>query len=258
MFHIAANTFKEFIRMKVIYAILFFSILLVFFSLVLAKLSINQGTKIILDFNFAIIEIFGLITTLFLGSYLLYNEINKKTILLVLSKVKSRASFVLGKYLWFAGLLLFMYVFLTLAFIGVCLIQGMVFEFAYIQVLILSYLKILVVLAFIMFFSSFMSPFLGLVCSLLIYLIAHSTPFMLYYVIGSKTIPEWGIAHQVMKIVYYTFPNFHDLSMKEFLFSPHLSAYTDFHFILSTVGGGLAYVALLLSFSVILFTKKEF
>gem|GEM_PF-2596671 len=61
-----------------------------------------------------------------------------------------------------------------------------------------------------------------------------------------------------MKIVYYTFPNFHDLSMKEFLFSPHLSAYTDFHFILSTVGGGLAYVALLLSFSVILFTKKEF
>ncbi len=258
MFHIAANTFKEFIRMKVIYAILFFSLLLVFFSLVLAKLSMNQGTKIILDFNFAIIEIFGLITTLFLGSYLLYNEINKKTILLVLSKIKSRTSFVLGKYIWFAWLLLFMYILLTLAFVGVCFIQWIHFELAYIQVLILSYLKILVVLAFIFFFSSFMSPFLWLICSLLVYLVAHSTPFMLYYVVGSKTIPKWGIAHQVMKIVYYTFPNFHDLSMKEFLFSPYLSAYTDFHFLLSILWGAMAYIIILMFFSVVLFSKKEF
>jgi len=61
MWNIALNTFKEIVRNKFLYLILFFAFLFILLSLALEKLTIGEGDKVIVDFGLAMIEIFGLI-----------------------------------------------------------------------------------------------------------------------------------------------------------------------------------------------------
>jgi len=57
------------------------------------------------------IEIFGLIGVLFVGSQLLFKEVEGKTIFLILSKPIKRQDFILGKFFGFSATI-FLIVFL--------------------------------------------------------------------------------------------------------------------------------------------------
>ena len=86
MLNIALNTFKEIVRNKFLYLILFFAFVFIIFSIALWQLTIWDDNKIIVDFWLAMIEIFWLVSVLFVWSQLLFNEIEWKTIFLILSK----------------------------------------------------------------------------------------------------------------------------------------------------------------------------
>jgi ABC-type transport system involved in multi-copper enzyme maturation permease subunit len=258
MLTICNNTIKEFIRNKILYIILITSILLVFLTIALSQLAMSEQKKIILDFSLTIIEVFGLISTLFLWSYLLKNEISNSTILLILSKRPSKKDFILGKFFWFSTILLFIYFILSLAVISVLWIHNIPFEAVYLWAIFLSYIKIIIVLTFIIFFSTFVWPFVALLSSLVIYIISHMLVFLKFFVEYLKRDKsESNISENIVNILYYIFPNFHDLSMKEFLLSPHLWAYTIEHILLSTLVN-VIYIAILLYFAIIIFNKKEF
>lgn len=66
MFNIALNTFRELARNKILYMIVFFGVALIGFSLVLATLSLGQSDKIVVDFGLAMVEIFGIISVIFI------------------------------------------------------------------------------------------------------------------------------------------------------------------------------------------------
>ena len=253
---IAKNTIKEFIRNKLLYVITIIGIGLIFFSLVLSSLALSEEKKIILDFSLTTIELFGLITTLFLWSYLFYNELKRNTILLILSKNPSRRNFVLGKFLGFAALIAILYLILTISFSIALFINNIVFDISYFSAIFLSYIKILVVLAFIIFFSVFVSPFVVLLATLAIYIISHMTWFLKFYLLKEKDISLWWVGEWLVNIIYYVFPNFQDLSMKDYLLSPALWDYTVLHIGISTLSH-LLYVFILLVLAIIIFKKKE-
>jgi hypothetical protein len=58
MFNIALNTFKEIVRNKFLYMIIFFGFVFIIFSLGLGQLTLGDGDKIIVDFGLSMIEIF--------------------------------------------------------------------------------------------------------------------------------------------------------------------------------------------------------
>lgn len=107
IFAIALNTFREAVRNRILYLILFFSLLLIGSSGVLGELTTSDKEKIIKDLGFAAISWFGLAISVFLGVSLVYNELEKKTIYTIVSKPISRWQFLLGK---FAGLMLTIYI----------------------------------------------------------------------------------------------------------------------------------------------------
>lgn len=100
---IAINTFREAIRNKILYILLVFAILLILFSVILAILSIGQEQKIIKDVGLSAIIFFGVLIAIMVGIGLIYNELDKRTIYVIVSKPIHRYEFVLGK---FFGLLL--------------------------------------------------------------------------------------------------------------------------------------------------------
>lgn len=107
IYAIALNTFREAVRNRILYLILFFSLLLIGSSGVLGELTTSDKEKIIKDLGFAAISWFGLAISVFLGVSLVYNELEKKTIYTIVSKPISRWQFLLGK---FAGLMLTIYI----------------------------------------------------------------------------------------------------------------------------------------------------
>ena len=96
---IAGNTFKEAIRDRILYNLLFFALLMIAVSLLLATLTVGEQSKIIIDVGLASINIFGVLIAIFLGIGLIIKEIEKKTIYNILSKPVPRYQFIIGKYL---------------------------------------------------------------------------------------------------------------------------------------------------------------
>jgi len=258
MFEIAKNTIKEFLRLKIVYIGIITGIVLIFSSYLLQTLTVNNGNRVIIDFSLTMIELFGLLMTLFLGSYLLFNEFSKKTVLLILSRIKYKREFIVGKFLGFSVIVWLVYLILSVAYFMALYFHHIPFHFYYVQAIILSYLKIIIVLAFVIFFSTFVNPFLALLAALILYFVSHATSFMLFFVQTDKEKSVPVFVQTIIKWTYYILPNFQDLSMKEYFLSPYLKNYTNYHFMLSVVFGSLFYIILLLFLSCLIFERKEF
>src|SRR5688500_10306343 len=98
VYAIAINTFREAVRDKVLYGVLGFGCLILLFTLAIAELSLNEQQRVIEDVGLASISLFSVIVSIFLGSSLLYKEIERKTLYVILPKPISRTEFLLGKY----------------------------------------------------------------------------------------------------------------------------------------------------------------
>lgn len=104
---IAWNTFKEAVRNRVLYVLLFFALLILIAATVVSTLSIEQPERIVRDLGVASINVISGLIAVFVGIGLVYNDLDKKTIYTVVSKPIKRWHFLVGKYL---GLLLTIFV----------------------------------------------------------------------------------------------------------------------------------------------------
>ena len=105
----AVNTFREAVRDRVLYGMLGIATCVLVFTLVLAEISLDQNRRIVLDVGLASISIFSVLVTIFLGSSLVYKEIERKTLYVILPKPIRRYEFLLGKYFGI-GLTVFVFV----------------------------------------------------------------------------------------------------------------------------------------------------
>lgn len=98
IYAIAINTFREAVRDRVLYGVLACAIAVLLFTLAIAALSLDQQQRVVLDVGLASISLFSVAIAVFLGSSLLYKEIERKTLYVILPKPIRRWEFVLGKY----------------------------------------------------------------------------------------------------------------------------------------------------------------
>jgi len=110
IYAIGINTFKEAVRDRILVGILGFAVAVLFFTLALAELALNEQERVIVDIGLATISLCSVLVGIVLGATLLYKEIERKTLYLILPKSISRFAFLLGKYL---GILLTGFVFLS-------------------------------------------------------------------------------------------------------------------------------------------------
>jgi hypothetical protein len=105
--NIAYNTFREAVRNRILYFILFFSLIMILASGIVKELAMAEHRRIVTDLGLGCISFFGLLIAVFVGISLVYNELERKTIYTIVSKPVHRYQFLLGKYF---GLLLTIYV----------------------------------------------------------------------------------------------------------------------------------------------------
>ncbi|MDP2090390.1 MAG: ABC transporter permease [Candidatus Gracilibacteria bacterium] len=251
MINIALNTFKEIVRNKFLYLILFFAFVFIVFSMALGKLTIGDDTKIIVDFGLAMIEIFGLVGVLFVGSQLLFKEIEGKTIFLILSKPIQRYEFILGKFFGFSATI-FLIIFLqSILFLIVLLIKDIEITKLIAFSLLFTFFKLEILLGLVFFFSTFMSNILTILVSLMIYFLSHS--FSILQDIAYKT--GNVVAVYFTKGLQLLFPPFEALNIKDII-----GSFENFHlnFFLFNSAYSIVYLTIILFFTIQIFNRKKF
>jgi ABC-type transport system involved in multi-copper enzyme maturation permease subunit len=154
---VAANTFRETVRERVLYNLLVFAVLMTLSGLLLGQLSIRQDEKIIKDLGFAAMDLFGTLIAVFIGVGLVSKEIERRSLYPLLAKPVTRGEFFLGK---FAGLVFTLFVNVALMTIGLyatLLATGRRPEALLLAAIYPIFLGLVLVVAFAMFFSTLSS-----------------------------------------------------------------------------------------------------
>ncbi len=251
MFNIALNTFREIVRNKFLYMIIFFAFVFIIFSILLGQLTIGDDQKIIVDFGLAMIEIFWLLWVLFVGSQLLFKEIEWKTIFLILSKPIKRYEFIIGKFIGFSGTIVLIILLQSLLFLGVLLFKDIEVTHLIIFSLIFTFLKLEILLSLVFFFSTFMSNMITILVAMMVYFLSHSFSLILDLVNRMENIFIVYFA----KALHLLFPPFEALNIKDVI-----GSFNNFsiNYLLWNSIYSILYLAFIIFFSVLIFNKKKF
>ena len=98
IYAIALNTYREAVRDRVLFGVLLLAAAVLALTLALGELSLDQQMRVVTDLGLASISLFSVVIAIFLGSSLLYKEIERKTLYVILPKPIARFEFLLGKY----------------------------------------------------------------------------------------------------------------------------------------------------------------
>jgi ABC-type transport system involved in multi-copper enzyme maturation permease subunit len=173
---IARNTFKEAVRDRILYLLLFFSGLSIILSRVLAVLTVGDRVKVVKDVGLASISFFGALMAILIGTGLVYKEIEKRTIFTLISKPIRRAEFLLGK------------------FFG----------------LVLIFMELILLTAVAVLFSCFSTPILSSLFALSFYLIGHFSWGLETLI---KKTPA-GAGRTFLRILYTLLPDLENFNIK--------------------------------------------
>jgi len=250
---IAANTFRETIRNKILYAILAFALIVIGLTFFLADLSVGDFARIIADVGLASIHLFGVIMAVFLGINLVSNEVDRKTIYILLSKPVRRFEFIFGKTLGLGVTLLLT----TLAMASVLFLVHLSYRYggrAEPGIFIASvgiYMELLLLICLATLFSTFTTPVLSAIFTLSLFLVGHVTDYLNILGERSQTAGvRWG-----SRFIFYLLPNLENFNWKNEVAYGGVKSFS----IIGWAAGYLAaYAACVLCLACFLFARKDF
>ena len=165
MLIVAHNTFREAVRDRVLYSLVFFALVMMAAAILVGQISIGIEQTVIVTLGLSAISIIGLLIAIFIGVGLVSKEMDKRTLHALLAKPVRRWEFLLGK---FAGLVLTLAVNTAAMAVGLFAAMALVqqrTEHMHLPVAVAIYfivLKLAVVVALALLFSCFTTPLLSI------------------------------------------------------------------------------------------------
>ncbi len=248
---IAWNTFRENLRDKILYTVLFFAVVLISASVLLGSLTILEHHKIVTDMGLAAINLAGIIIAIFVGIGLVSKEIERRTVYTIMARPISRAQFVVGKYAGLAMTLLVTIGIMFVVFLFTLWTAGAPIHGSLFQAVQLIVVEAFLVTAIALFFSTFSSATLSAILTLGFYVIGHLTTDM-------KAIAQKGKAEAIkgiMNTLYYACPNLEFLNIKGVAVQ---GIGVSFSYQLLATVYGMLYAALLVTAACVIFQRRDF
>lgn len=261
MMQVCFITFLEGVRNRVLYAIVIFSLIIMFLSAVFARFFMQDLSKVIADFNLGAMSLAGLLISFSVSVGLVAKDLDRRTIYFVLGRNISRRRYIFGKFAGLALLLISAYsIIFLLTHIPILLMKSAMPAYfkgfswnAYALAALADLVKCVFLNAVIIFFSSFVTTsFTVLIFSVLIYIAGQSLAEVLTY---AGTSEAYAGLSGFLNIVKYIVPDFSSLDYKTVAANgimPPLDIYTG------SILYALVYSAVLLVLAGIIFSRREF
>jgi Cu-processing system permease protein len=209
---VAVNTFRESVRDRVLYNLIFFALVMIAAAVIVGKISIGVEHEVIINLGLTAISLFGLVMAIFIGVALVYKEIEKRTLYSLLAKPVRRWQFLIGKYF---GLLL------TLTVNTAVMSAGIFVALLYVNhklvrsdahILVAVYfilLQLALITAIALFFSCFSTPMLSTIFTLGFYVAGTFAGDIR----GVGTLTGSLTLKIVTSMIYYLLPNFSNFNV---------------------------------------------
>lgn len=252
IFTIARNTFKETIRDRMLFSIIFLGVLFIALTFFLATISLDQDKRVMMDFGLAGILFFGLFVGIFIGANLLHKELVGGIAFLIFPKPLSRGQYLIGKFLGLSLTILTVVLILTAIFSAGYWFQtkGFLAPVVYLAIFA-SYLEVLIIVALAIMFGSFTSPINSSLYTFALFISGHSYSMIMKAALKSEN----QISLFFSKTLYYLLPNLEKFNLRPFAvynLSVELSQ------IALITAYAVVYIALLLLIAAAALKKREF
>jgi len=209
---VAANTFREAVRDRVLYNLVFFALMMIGAAILVGQISIGIERDVIISLGLSAISVIGIFIAIFLGVALVSKEMDKRTLYALLAKPVKRWEFLLGK---FVGLVMTLTVNTAAMTAGLYIALWSVnraWQASDIYILTAVYLillKLALIVALALLFSCFTTPFLAILFTVGVY-VAGLFAGELRTVHGVEL--DTG-ALQLMRGISYLLPNFENFNV---------------------------------------------
>jgi ABC-type transport system involved in multi-copper enzyme maturation permease subunit len=253
---IAVNTFREALRNKVLYLILFFAVLMIGFAVILGSISIGENDRVIKHVGLSAIQLFGIFLALFVGVNMVYEELERRTIYTIIAHGVPRQDFVIGKFLGLLLTIVFNFFLMALILSGVVyFIPEAAMNLSVLYAVFLSVFEMMVIIAFAILFSSFSTPIISAILTLSVYIIGHLSDDLLDY-IKIQGHEAYAVMPKVMvpllKSIFYCLPHLNEFNAKNEVMG---AGTADFSLI--PAGYGIIYTAFILFLACWIFSRKD-
>jgi Cu-processing system permease protein len=254
---IALNTFREAARIRVLYGILVLVLASNLIAVFVAELSHRDADRFARDIGLAGISLFGSLTAIFLGVFLLYTEVQRRTIHAIVCKPISRWEFVVGKFAGMAVVLSVLVGLFAVAMLGMLVWQRTGVSAGVAKALVLSWLEVITVAAIAIFFSSFSTPFLSGIFALGMWVIGRLTPDL---EAATRAAAPW--IRITTRVALEIVPDVHLFAVSgRTLDGTAVSVHGDFvpwSYVALAAGHGVGWTVALLALAALLFHRRDF
>lgn len=210
---VARFTLHELLKSKILLITLFIGVLIAIATFVATEFTYGTPAKVALDFGFGMLSLSSLGIALFMGATLLPNELDSRTVYMVISRPVPRWCFILGKILGLMGVLV-INVFILSVFTMTCLLllggelnQAIIFTAAF------NILESLLLLLVVVFLSLFLNTILSSSTAFLVLFLGHA----IQETQSITFVQNRAGFEYLLKFYHFFLPAFYKLNFKDYL-----------------------------------------
>jgi ABC-type transport system involved in multi-copper enzyme maturation permease subunit len=261
---IAINVFRESVRDKVLYNLVFFALLLIGSSYLLGQLTAGQDVKIIKDLGLSATLLFGVFIAVFIGIGLVSKEVERRSIYSLMAKPIHRYQVVFGKYM---GLTLTLAVnvaimagalYLVLAFMSWGISADVqrawdapAIDPAMLKAVALIFVELMLITAIALFFSTFSSPMLSAAFAFGFFVVGHFSADLRNF----DQVVDSAAAVTLARGLYWILPNLSAFDVKAQVV--HAQP-VPIGYMALTIAYAAFYISIVLSIATLIFSRRDF
>lgn len=250
LFLISYYTFKEIYKSKILLITLAIGVALMVVTYVATEFTYGTPEKVALDFGLGMLSFSSLGIALFLGATLLPNEINSRTVYMVISRPVSRWVFILGKILGLSAILFINVLILSVMTLICSSLLGGEVSTMTILAIIFNCLESILLLLVVVFLSLFLNTTLATVVSLFILILGHA----IKETQTTSFVQAKGYLNTILEFYHMVLPGFYKLNLKDFVIYQQS---LDFTYLASSFAYGTLYSLFLLTMIIFIFNRKN-
>jgi Cu-processing system permease protein len=251
IYSIAKYTIIQNFRNKTFYVLVLFSAILFASSFLFSSLGGEQEKRLLFDLGTGCIEIFGLIIAVFASVTLILEEIETRTLYLIITRPIQRYQYVIGRYVGIITAVGLGIVLMGILHLILLVVKGWEFDYRYGLYLIMTIEKIAVISSLALFFSLFStSSASSIVFTFFFWVLGHFSAELGFLSVRIKSL----IVLISMKLFYYIIPNLQYFNLRD----QWDTATFSISFLMYASGYACVYAGACLFLSILLFQKKEF
>ncbi|MBC6415508.1 MAG: hypothetical protein GDA46_03860 [Bdellovibrionales bacterium] len=244
------TSLRQAFRRKFLATLILACFLVLLLSLALAQLSLDDKGRITVDFGVASIQLLLVGLAVFFGSNFISMDLTQKNLWMILTKPVRPSLFFLGRYLSLAFLLVLATIAMSFLLVSFFIFLDIPIQRILFYTLFGFLLESWLILAFVVFFSSYVSSYLVVFYCLSLFFISHFVD-SLYFFLKENS----GFFSLVFQKVFYLIPNLESVNWKTQLINQDSLAFMDF---ITSSLYIFVWIGFVLSGGLILMEKREF